>query len=613
MNFYGYDVLFRDIGVYYERGNIQSLIGNTNYVSDFLASSLILILYGFYTSKNKKKSIILWCSGTLSAIVVLWCQTRSVYLGLFISLILFFLLWIIIKRKEGINFKKTVMIMISLIIAVYFFAFPPGLPEGKISPLESALGRTQMVISEETSQTAAFKRLLEWETSYKMFKENPVFGHGWGSFKLLSSDFQAEITNSNPKFYGYYQKDYESHSDFLQILAEGGTVSLISFIVIIIYILFSAFQKILQKDMLSAAVLCSWLVIFVHAFVEFPLRMQPSSSLFAIYSAFLIRDRPRFKPKKIFFIILLILLSPMLFLGLKFVIADAFTARSHRLDSKISDRLENYDTHISKVEELVGEQNQNVIDMTKKTISTDTVMMIMDQIFYSKTALELNPDNSYYIYYLTRALYYMNYFDDLDKTMVISSFFPYITYESPSLVASKFRNPPQSKLSVPKDSKNSILLNLNKLLCEISMREVNMPIDPNAFYRIGKIALFSIEILIAEMYSEEVLEPWKEWMKYSYRLALKMRGRDSSDWYCIDIEFLNALADIEGITKEFEDEFIFRLQHREKLIEYGIDDDLPALWYDFYDQNISRLSSEQRELAKGLMLKIQRMVNENQK
>jgi len=50
-----------------------------------------------------------------------------------------------------------------------------------------------------------------------------------------------------------------------------------------------------------------------------------------------------------------------------------------------------------------------------------------------------------------------------------------------------------------------------------------------------------------------------------------------------------------------EDENLKRLKHRQKLIEYEIDTDLPDLWYDFIDVNIECLRPEYREQAEEIL------------
>lgn len=610
LNFYGYTAIFSENKLAFTRGSLRTLIGNTNYTSNFLALSLPIILYKYFRSNKKITSLWYWGCGVLSATVITWCQTRAVYLGISISLFVFFFFFLISGQK--IKKIKTVLLLIAFCVVFLLFIAPPGLPDEIPSPFESAFTRTVSVISEETSKSTSYQRRLEWRTALNMFVVSPIIGHGWGSYKLLSPDYQIKITNSDPEYYGYYQKDYEAHSDWLQILSEGGLVGFTVFTIFVLMVLYFGLKHIFnnKKDFFYISIFCGFLVLLFHSFVEFPLHMQPSLAFFCLFACYLLKDLPTKKVNFKVSTIIILLLIPSVFISLKFEIGDIFGAVSNNNLKVIQKSLQTYDSEMEIEEKFIDPEK---LSYYNQLFSQKLFKLNIDTISYSLNALDMNGNNTFYIYFLTSALYYLQLFEEQDIYNVLGVFYPYPEIKSVKKFAEELRVPPKEIIKVPKDLNNKILITLYKVICNISADEVNMPLDPSAFSRIANVSKNGIKIMKNEGLSDQEVKVWKEWMKYSYRLALKMRGRDSSDWYCIDIEFLNALADIEGITKEFEDEFIFRLQHREKLIEYGIDDDLPALWYDFYDQNISRLSSEQRELAKGLMLKIQRMVNENQK
>jgi hypothetical protein len=60
----------------------------------------------------------------------------------------------------------------------------------------------------------------------------------------------------------------------------------------------------------------------------------------------------------------------------------------------------------------------------------------------------------------------------------------------------------------------------------------------------------------------------------------------------------------EGPDGDFQEEFIIRLEHRQKLIEYEIDTDLPEKWYDFLDENLELLEPEYRMQAEKILSEI---------
>jgi len=615
LNFYGYNILFQKLPSAFNRGIIQSTIGNTNYVADFLACALPLILYGYFGAKGRFKTMLFWLSGTVSAIVILWCQTRSVYFGIFLSLLGFLWIYFGLKKKHAFQIlrKKALFLVLAFLIAFIFFAFPPGLPENTPSPFETAFLRAVQVVEGEGTAGSPYKRELEWQTSWEMFKDKPLLGHGWGSFKLLSADYQMRITEREGKFYGDYQKDYESHSDWLQLLAEGGIILFAVFAILVIWIAVNGIKKILKGDLFMAAVFCGWLVIFIHSFVEFPFHMQPSLAMFAIFSAILLDGVKTITLKPYWRYVFLLLMVPVLYVGGRAYLADIFTIRSKIKDAKIEFYLKGYEnilTLASQMEE-VGQSTDDLSGLNRE-MSTSILKDTMDLIFLSKYGLQMNPDDTFLNGYLSAGISNLRFLPEENQNFIIGYYAPFPTYQGPTDFAVQYRNPPTSKLTFPDDSQHQAHLKLAKLYCEIRMNVVNMPLDPIAMRGIGGIAKNSILLMqgereLSENYPldeavfNEILAPWYEWMKYSYRLALKMRGRDSADWECVDLEFLTALLETEGPDGDFQEEFIQRLKHRQRLIEYEIDTDLPDLWYDFVDVNIECLRPEYREQAEEIL------------
>ena len=320
---------------------------------------------------------------------------------------------------------------------------------------------------------------------------------------------------------------------------------------------------------------------------------------------------------------------PVLYIGGRAYLADLFTVRSKINDTKIDLMLKDYkDVNIS-ASQAVGFQATKTLSDVNRQLSTSILKDTMDLIFLSKYGLDMNPDDTFLNGYLSSGISYLRFLPEENQRFVMGYYAPYPTYKEPESYAREYRSPPLSTLTIPTETDFTTMLEISQLYCETRMNVVNMPLDPLAMRGVGSIAANALNLMLSEREMNrqdetetitqtdktqfsKTLAPWYEWMKYTYRLALKMRGRDSKDWYCIDIEFMKALLQTEGSEEDFQEEFIKRLKHREKLIEYGIDKDLPGLWYAFYENNYPLLETEKKEEAMALMLKIQRMVNEGQ-
>jgi O-antigen ligase len=76
--------------------------------------------------------------------------------------------------------------------------------------LDSVLGRFLDIESDLVSG-----RLPIWQAALAMFFDQPVIGHGWGTFRALLPGYRLEPN-------GFYYT--HAHNDYLEILAEGGIV-----------------------------------------------------------------------------------------------------------------------------------------------------------------------------------------------------------------------------------------------------------------------------------------------------------------------------------------------------------------------------------------------------
>ena len=145
--------------------------------------------------------------------------TRSAWLGVFTS---FCLLFFYKYQAKVINLLKQKMVL----IAILLFGIFGSILLYKIKPV-SAMGR-----------------LLVWEVSYDIIKENPITGIGYGNFENKYALYQAKYFSSNTKdLVKINQADVirYPYNIFLQILCEQGIIGFIVFLIL----LYSIFHKFL--------------------------------------------------------------------------------------------------------------------------------------------------------------------------------------------------------------------------------------------------------------------------------------------------------------------------------------------------------------------------------
>ena len=88
-------------------------------------------------------------------------------------------------------------------------------------------------------QNSANGRLLIWKVSCEMIKDKPIFGHGYGAFKVKYMDYQADYFKNNPNSIFAILADNVKHpfNEYIKIAVEFGIISLVTVVSLIMFIL----------------------------------------------------------------------------------------------------------------------------------------------------------------------------------------------------------------------------------------------------------------------------------------------------------------------------------------------------------------------------------------
>jgi len=197
-------------------------LGNPNFTSGFLGISAIAILLLAVESTGRKYQAA-YAVGLLADLYILM-RSGSIQ-GLFgfligAAIIMIVKLWIF-NRKYG---------RLSLFLAA-IGATPVVLAIINVGPLASNL-----------YQGTLRNRLDYWHAAINMFKDNPIFGVGIDRF----GEYYREYAIQNQVVQG--QITDNAHSVYLQILATGGLITFIPYILTIGFITFIGFQAMLQSS-----------------------------------------------------------------------------------------------------------------------------------------------------------------------------------------------------------------------------------------------------------------------------------------------------------------------------------------------------------------------------
>jgi len=266
-----------------EYGSVASLIGQKNWISNYLALIFPLMFCFYLLEKIKKKKIIYFISLSFLYATVMICQSRGIWIG--ISLTLFFGIFLIFKFNFFNLFKENKKWLILLLIAFIIIT----LIYSTNNPLnKSALTVPQRAISTFYEKDPSINtRILMWKVTGLMIKDKPFLGGGVGSFKINYLDYQARFLKEHPEYNKYWTNAKEAHNEYLQIGAEIGLFGL-GIILIMILKLYNLFKIFLKKEIDNKRKLICWGLLLgitsflIHSLFTFPLHVPALGSAFFI-------------------------------------------------------------------------------------------------------------------------------------------------------------------------------------------------------------------------------------------------------------------------------------------------------------------------------------------
>ena len=267
-----------------EYGNVASLIGQKNWISNYLALIFPLMFCFYLLEKIKKKKIIYFISLSFIYATLMICQSRGIWIS--ISLTLFFGIFLIFKFNFFNLFKENkkwlILLLITFIIITFIYSTD--------NPLnKSALTVPQRAISTFDKKDPSINtRILMWKVTGLMIKDKPFLGGGIGSFKINYLDYQARFLKEHPEYNKYWTNAKEAHNEYLQIGEEIGLFGL-GIILIIILKLYNLFIIFLKKETDNKRKLICWGLLLgitsflIHSLFTFPLHVPALGSAFFIF------------------------------------------------------------------------------------------------------------------------------------------------------------------------------------------------------------------------------------------------------------------------------------------------------------------------------------------
>lgn len=181
-------------------GGFLTAMAQGSLIGIFLPLYAVLVLH----VKNKALRIYFIIAAVVAVVALLFNGTRGVYLS---SAILIPAMILIYSRKN----LKAFAIVIAILLAV-----------GGMFAVALNSAATSTMVSGMRAQSNN-ERMLVWTSAFNMFKDNPIFGIGYGQYKTA---YQTKYISPDAKE-TYLE---HAHSNIFQMLAECGIIGAATFL-----------------------------------------------------------------------------------------------------------------------------------------------------------------------------------------------------------------------------------------------------------------------------------------------------------------------------------------------------------------------------------------------
>ena len=258
--------------------------GNKNIYAASLLFKLPFIIYAILILKTNHK-IILSIVFTLGVTLLFLVNARSTFVG-FVLVILLLIFYLYINKNSFLSFlKRFFYILFPIIIGLFFTTFlidyareTRNLLGGSANSQYSApLERVKDITINKSGRNSL------WQDGINYIFDNPLFGVGYGNWKIFSS--RGDRDNE-------YFIPYHVHNDFIEITTELGLIGGILFLGIFFFIAFPNLKLFFIKsdkvnnDPIHLLILMLLSCYLIDAFFNFPIERPVMQIYFSLLVAF---------------------------------------------------------------------------------------------------------------------------------------------------------------------------------------------------------------------------------------------------------------------------------------------------------------------------------------
>lgn len=225
-----------------------------------------LVMFSFTITKSLKERLVSFVFLGILVMGFVLSYTRAAWLSMVAAIGVYF----IIKLK--IRFKTLLIILISVVVLFGTFQNQIFMKLEENSQQSSADFATHISsMSNITSDASNLERINRWSCAIRMFKDKPFFGYGPGTYMFKYAPYQLNkdrtIISTNSADGG------NSHSEYLGPLSESGVFGLLTILLIIGTVLYTAIHTYMRLNdkRLKAIILTtivSLVTYYTHGFLN---------------------------------------------------------------------------------------------------------------------------------------------------------------------------------------------------------------------------------------------------------------------------------------------------------------------------------------------------------
>jgi len=235
LQFYKLDPVPIDLYALEWVGKAFSTMGNPNFLGSYLVLSIPMPIY-LYFNKGKKLGLIAYC---ILFLALLTTRTRGAWIGTFISLIAFIVLYFFRSGIRKIEWKKILIVFLASITMILFFILTSG--SEFFTRFFSVFEDLSVIVKqEESAYLSGSTRVYIWEKVVELIKMRPFFGFGLDTMYIaLESNFRGQIIGDLGKYVNWDK----AHNEYLNIAVSSGIPSLLAYFGFLFFALKKGIKK----------------------------------------------------------------------------------------------------------------------------------------------------------------------------------------------------------------------------------------------------------------------------------------------------------------------------------------------------------------------------------